>query len=124
MLEVAARCFHVVLIRTISASVQKPKWGVLRKDICDNRAGRAAPYGQVREMPKGREESRAIMFVSESLFSPNPFQTDGSPWYSSKMETFHLFFWSCSLISIAEISVSFFFFFFFFPEAAEMGSGF
>lgn len=113
MLEVAARCFHVVLIRTISASVQKPKRGVLRKDICDNRAGRAAPYGQVREMPKGREESRAIM-----LFSSNPFQTDGSPWYSSKMETFRLFSWSCSLISFAEISVRLF------SEAAEMGSGF
>lgn len=67
MLEVAARCFHVVLIRMISASVQKPKWGVPRKDICGNRAGRAAPYGQVREMPKGSEESRPIMFVSESF---------------------------------------------------------
>lgn len=83
-------------------------------------------------MPKGREESCAIMFVSESLFSSNPFQTDGSPWYASKMDTFHLFFWSCSLIPFSEISVRFFVvvfifyfnLFYFFPEAAEMGSGF
>lgn len=51
------------------------------------------------------------MFVSESLLSPNPSPADGSPRYSSKMETFHLFFWSCSLVSFAEISVRCFFFF-------------
>lgn len=113
MLEVTARCFHVVLTRMISARV-------LKKEIRDNRAGRTAPYGQVREVPNGREESRVQLCLYLNHCYPQILPQQMGVHGILQKWKLSIYFSGPAVWSLLLKSQ----FFFFFPEAAEMGSRF